>query len=315
MSKLPLLAVGVLPPFLVERLRDTYDYHHIADEQGWTDALTTLAPQIRAIAATGESKVPRSLQDRLPNLQIISVFGVGYDGVDAVAAHARGIAVTHTPDVLTDDVADMAFALLLSTARAVVRADGFVRAGHWARGPHPFTRKVSGQRMGILGLGRIGAAIAKRAEGFGMSVAYTNRKPVPGSLYRYVADPVTLAAECDFFVVATNGGAATRGLVDAKVLAALGPDGILVNIGRGSVVDEPALIAALESRQIAGAGLDVFVDEPHVPAALLAMENVVLTPHMASGTTTTRHAMAALAYDNLAAHFAGHAVLTPVPTA
>jgi lactate dehydrogenase-like 2-hydroxyacid dehydrogenase len=310
---MPLLAVGALPPFLSERLSERYDYHQIADESEWGPALDALAPQIRGIAATGESKVPRSLMDRLPKLEIVSVFGVGYDGVDAASAHERGVIVTNTPDVLTDDVADLAIALMLATARKVVQADGFVRRGDWARGKFPFSRKVTGQRLGIVGLGRIGSAIAKRAEGFDMTIAYTKRTPVPGSAYRYLPDPVALAAESDFLILATNGGEATRGLVGADALTALGPDGILINIARGTVVDETALIAALTEGRIAGAGLDVFTHEPTVPAALMAMENVVLTPHMASGTTTTRYAMADLAFGNLDAHFAGKPVLTPVP--
>ncbi len=311
----PILAVGVLPPFFVERLQAQYDYHQIPDESGWTPALDALAPQIRAVAATGESKVPRSLMDRLPNLGIIAVFGVGYDGVDAATAQARGAVVTNTPDVLTEDVADLGIALMLATARAVVQADKFVRGGAWMAGPFPFSRRVSGQRLGIVGLGRIGKAIARRAEGFGMSIAYTNRSEVLGSPYRYVADPAALAAESDFLILATPGGDATRGLVNAAVLSALGPEGILINVARGTVVDEPALLAALAEGRIAGAGLDVFAQEPAVPAALLEMPNVVLTPHMASGTWATRRAMAGLAYDNIEAYFAGRPPLTPVPAA
>ncbi len=311
----PILAVGVLPPFFVETLREHYDYHQILDESGWNATLDALAPQIRAVAATGESQVPRSLMDRLPNLGVISVFGVGYDGVDAATAQSRGIVVTNTPGVLTDDVADLGIGLMLATARTVVQADAFVRRGAWAAGAFPFSRRVSGQRLGIVGLGRIGKAIARRAEGFGMTIAYTNRSEVVGSPYRYVADPVALAAESDFLILATPGGDSTRGLVNAAVLSALGPEGILINVARGSVVDEPALVAALAEGRIAGAGLDVFAHEPSVPAALLDMPNVVLTPHMASGTWATRRAMAGLAYDNIAAYFAGRPALTPVPAA
>ena len=307
-----ILAVGVLPPFLSERLERLYRYHRIPDESAWGD-LDQVAPEIRAVVATGESRVPRSLMDRLPNLEIISVFGVGYDGTDVVAAAERRIPVTHTPDVLTDDVADFGMALMLATARAVPAADRFVRQGHWLRGPIHFTRRVHGQRLGILGFGRIGRAVARRAEGFGMTIAYTDREAIAGAPYRYVPSAAQLAAESDFLIVCTVGGQSTRGLVNAEVLSALGPDGILINVARGSIVDEPALVAALREGRIAGAGLDVFADEPNVPVELRAMENVVLTPHMASGTVATRHAMADLVCANLEAHFAGQPLPTPIP--
>jgi lactate dehydrogenase-like 2-hydroxyacid dehydrogenase len=274
--------------------------------------LAEIAPRIRGIAAAGESVVPRELIAQLPALEVISVFGVGYDGVDVKAAHERGIPVTNTPDVLTDDVADLGLALLLSIARRVPQADRHVRDGRWVDGPFMLTRKVSGARLGIVGLGRIGQAIARRAEGFGMSIAYTARSEKPASGYRFFPTPQALAAEVDFLMVITPGGAGTRGLIDASVLAALGPKGFLVNVARGSVVDQPALVQALQQGVIAGAALDVYADEPNVPPELRAMDNVVLTPHMASGTWETRRAMADLAFGNLKAHFAGEPLLTPV---
>jgi hydroxypyruvate reductase len=244
---------------------------------------------------------------------MVAVFGVGYDGVDTEAASRRGIPVSHTPDVLTDDVADLALALLLAAARRLLPADRFLRAGRWGREALPFATRVSGARLGIVGLGRIGQAIARRAEAFGMHIAYTGRTVKAGVAYAYYPNPQALAAEVDMLVVSTTGGAATRGLIDAAVLEALGPRGILVNIARGSVVDEEALVAALKSGVIAGAGLDVFAHEPHVPAALLEMDNVVLTPHMASATLETRTAMADLVMANLHAHFKAQPLVTPVP--
>jgi lactate dehydrogenase-like 2-hydroxyacid dehydrogenase len=248
-----------------------------------------------------------------PSSEIVSVFGVGYDGVDVAAARERGIAVTHTPNVLNDEVADLAMALVLAVSRRLVEADRYVRSGAWAGGPMPLARKVSGARMGIVGLGRIGMAIAKRAAAFGMSIAYTSRNARPEAPYPYFASAEALAREVDFLVVITPGGAATRKLIDAKVLAALGKKGYLVNVARGSVVDEQALVSALRDGTIAGAGLDVFESEPNVPGELLALDNVVLTPHVGSATWQTRQAMADLAFGNLTAHFAGKPLLSPVP--
>lgn len=312
MTKPEVLVVAKFwPPYRAD-LDATYAVH---DRLHQTDpaAFARIAPNIRAIAAGGESTVSRDLIAQLPALEMISVFGVGYDGIDVKAAHERGIPVTNTPDVLTDDVADMGMALLLSVSRGVPQADKYLRAGQWPDGPFKLGRKVSGARLGIVGLGRIGQAIATRAEGFGMSIAYTTRTEKPTSAYRYFPTAEALAAEVDFLMVITPGGAATRKLIDAKVLKALGSKGYLINVARGSVCDEQAVVEALQNGTIAGAALDVFEAEPQVPAALIAMDNVVLTPHMASGTWQTRRAMADLAFGNLQAHFAGKALLTPVP--
>lgn len=311
------LVVAALMPWLMERLHAGYRVHdrsHLdtASEEART-AFEAAAPRIRAIVANGEAKVPRALLERLPAAEMISVFGVGYDGVDVPAATERGMPVTNTPDVLTDDVADLGIALLLAIARRVPQADRFVREGKWLKGPHPLARKVTGARLGIVGMGRIGQAIARRAQAFDMQIAYTTRTPRDDVPYRHYPDAAALAAEVDFLIVITPGGEATRGLIDARVLAALGPDGYLVNVARGTVVDQPALVAALREGTIAGAALDVFIDEPNVPPELFVMENVVLTPHMASGTRQTREAMAQLTLDNLDAHFAGRPLLTPVP--
>ncbi|HSC63129.1 MAG TPA: 2-hydroxyacid dehydrogenase [Caldimonas sp.] len=311
-ERIEVLTAAKLWPPMMESLRGAYTVHdriHQSDPAAFAAA----APRIRAIAASGESKVPRELIAQLPKLEIVSVFGVGYDGVDVAAARERGIAVTHTPNVLNDEVADLAMALVLAVSRRLVEADRYVRSGAWANGPMPLARKVSGARMGIVGLGRIGMAIAKRAEAFGMSIAYTSRNARAEAPYPYFASAEALAREVDFLVVITPGGAATRKLIDAKVLEALGKKGYLVNVARGSVVDEQALIAALRDGTIAGAGLDVFENEPNVPSELLAIDSVVLTPHVGSATWQTRQAMADLAFGNLTAHFAGKPLLSPVP--
>lgn len=311
MSDTNVLAVAKLTPLLSSQL-GAYKLHDRLHE---TDpaAFAAIAPHIRAITGGGESKIPASLIAQLPALEMISIFGVGYDGVDVAAAKARGVPVTHTPNVLNDDVADLAIALMLSAARQIPAADRYVRAGKWPTGPMPLARKMSGSRLGLVGMGRIGQAIAKRAEAFGMSVAYTSRSPKAGIGYRYVSNVKDLASECDFLTVITPGGAATRRLINAEVLAALGKNGILVNVARGSVVDEAALIDALEQGVIAGAGLDVFENEPNVPERLKALPHVVLVPHVGSATTQTRQAMADLAANNLHAHFAGKPLLSPVP--
>ena len=304
MSKLsPLYTAQLAVPFQVlERLHETDPA-----------ALAALAPQIKAIAASGESKVSAALIEQLPALQIISVMGVGYDGVDVAAAKARGVMVTHTPNVLNDDVADLALGLMLSAARQLPAADRFVRSGQWLQGNMPLARKMSGARLGLVGMGRIGQAIALRALAFGMHVAYTARSARPGVVYPFVGSALELAAQSDFLVVITPGGAGTRHLINAVVLQALGPKGILVNVARGSVVDQTALIEALENGSLGGAGLDVFEDEPRVPQRLIALPQVVLTPHVGSATQATRQAMADLAFNNLAAHFGSRPVLTPVP--
>jgi hydroxypyruvate reductase len=304
-NKPDLLAVAKLAPFLMEPLEGAFTVHTQIDS----------APleRIRAVAGSGESKVSAELVARLPALEIVSIMGVGYDGVDVAACKARKVLVTHTPDVLNDDVADLALGLALSIARRLPQADRYVRDGQWPSGPMPLATKLSGSRMGIVGMGRIGQAIATRALAFGMSIAYTARSAKPALPYAFHATPAALAAASDFLVVITPGGAATRKLVDAEVLQALGPKGYLVNVARGSVVDETALIAALQSGAIAGAALDVFENEPHVPEALRQLDNVVLVPHIGSATRATRGAMAALAFENLRAFFAGEKPPTPVP--
>jgi lactate dehydrogenase-like 2-hydroxyacid dehydrogenase len=312
-SDVTVLAAAKLSPLYTASLSNRFT---LLDRLHQTDpaAFDRLAPQVRAVAASGDSAVPGELIARLPSLEIISVMGVGYDGVDVAAARARGVMVTHTPDVLNDEVADTALGLMLCAARQLPQADRWVREGRWEKeGPMPLARRMSGARLGLVGMGRIAKAIAYRAQAFGMSIAYTARSAKSDLPYRFVPTPASLAAEVDFLVVITPGGPGTRKLIDAAVLEALGPKGILVNVARGSVVDEAALIDALERGVIGGAGLDVFEDEPRVPPRLRALPHVVLAPHVGSATTQTRQAMADLAFDNLVRHFAGQPVRTPVP--
>ena len=306
------LSIDQFPPYLLDQLKTNFDFHYNVDKSDLA-ALEKLAPHARALVAKGETIFTGELMARLPKLELIAVYGVGYDGIDLAAARQRGIAVTNTPDVLTADVADLAIALMLAVSRRLIPADRHVRTQAWAKGPLPLNNKVSGARLGLVGLGRIGQAIAKRAQAFDMSIAYTARNVKPAVPYAFYPTPQALASAVDFLIVATFGGPTTRGLIDRKVIDALGPDGYLINIARGSVIDEPALVAALQEKRIAGAGLDVFVNEPNAPAALFTMDNVVLTPHIASGTMQTRKAMADLACANLLAHFAGKPLLTPVP--
>ena len=312
MSHIDVLSVTKLSPLLEPQLRAVFNLHDRLHE---TDpaAFAKIAPSIRAIAASGESKVPATLIAQLPALEIISVFGVGYDGVDVAAAKARHVMVTHTPNVLNDDVADLAIGLMLAAARQLPAADRYVKEGQWPKGPMPLARKVSGARLGIVGMGRIGQAIAQRALAFNMSVAYTARSAKANIPHAYYPNATALAAESDYLVVITPGGEGTRKLINAEVLKALGTKGILVNVARGSVVDETALIDALQNGVIGGAGLDVFEAEPNVPEALRALPHVVLAPHIGSATQQTRQAMADLAFNNLKSHFDGHAVHTPVP--
>jgi hydroxypyruvate reductase len=307
-----IIVTAPLPPFLYDPLKADFRCHdyHMADDK--PALLAAAGGIVRGLVQGGGTITPTALLDALPKLEIISVFGVGYDGVPVDYCRARLIKVTNTPDVLTDDVADVAVGLILMTGRGFVRLNRFVHAGEWLqRGPE-LTTKLGGRTVGILGLGRIGKAIAERVAAMGMKVAYTGRRPqaVP---YAFHADLADLATASDFLVVACPGGAATKNIVDARVLAALGKKGTLVNIARGSIVDEPALVQALADGTIKAAGLDVFADEPKIPPALLAMDNVVLLPHVGSATRETRQAMADLCKANLDAWFAGKPLPTLIP--
>lgn len=307
MNRPTLLQKLRLTPALEARLAASYRVHRLTDEADPAAFLSAHGGEFDGLVTAASSGVDAALLAVLPNLKVISSFGVGLDQIDLEAARARGIPVGYTPDVLNDCVADAAFALMLAAARGVAAADRYVRRGDWSGPPSaarfPLGRKVSGARLGILGLGRIGRTVARRAAGFDMEVRYHNRRPVPDVPWAHEPSLIELARWCDFLVVIAAGGAETRHLVDAQVLEALGPQGFIVNVARGSVIDEAALVRALVDKRIAGAGLDVFEHEPQVPAELMALDNVVMLPHIGSGTVETRQAMGDRVADNLDAFF------------
>ena len=308
-----LLVVGELPAWDLEALAERFDLHLYYATRDKAAMLAAGREGIRAICTKGEIGADAALMDALPNARIIACYGVGYDAIDVTAAKARGIPVTNTPDVLTEEVADMAIGLLLAAARRIPAGDAWVRDGSWkARGPMPLTTRVFGKRMGIVGLGRIGKAIARRAEAFNMRVAYSARERKPDVPYAWHPAPAALAPHVDVLMVAAAGGAATRGLVDRAAIDALPPGAIFCNVSRGTVVDEAALLAALRERRIAAAGLDVFLNEPDIDPEFAAFDHVVLQPHAASGTVETRKEMGRLMRENLEAAMDGRPLLTPV---
>ncbi|MDB5543941.1 MAG: 2-hydroxyacid dehydrogenase [Hyphomicrobiales bacterium] len=305
---------------VIQSLAARYTLHKLwemPDEQAFLDEAS---PRIDVIVTAGSVlasgmtfAIDAAFMARFPALKLVANHGVGYDTIDAKWAAAHGIIVTNTPDVLTEETADTGFGLLLNTVRQFPAAERWLRGGQWAAtGPFQLTATLRDKTLGILGLGRIGKAIARRGEAFGLKIAYCGRTKQDGVDYAYYASPRELAAACDILMVAAPGGADTKNLVDAQVLDALGPEGFLINIARGSLVDEPALLGALREGRIAGAGLDVFAREPHVPSEFLSLDNVVLLPHVGSGTHATRAAMAKLLVDNVDAYATGRKVLTPV---
>ncbi len=306
--------VLILMP-LIERwhdeLADEFPVHYVAPGVDRTAMLRDTGERVRAVITNGTTGIDAATIAKLPNLEIICSFSAGYENVDATAARARGIAVTHGPGVNVASAADLAIGLLIAAQRDIVRRDNMMRDGAWSEA-RTLSPTVSGKRLGILGLGAVGAEIARRAAGFDMRIAYHNRTPRSDVAYQYAADPVDLAARSDYLIVCCPGGEATRHIVDAKVLAALGAEGFLVNIARGSVVDTDALIAALTGGGIAGAALEVFEDEPKIPDALRKLDKIVLSPHVGGFTPEAFRAGFELVRDNLRAHFAGRAPLTPV---
>lgn len=309
-----LLVVGALYEPTLDSLAQRYTLHRLDLAPDADALLASLAAKgLDAIATRGDFIVNRSLMQKLPGLRLIASYGVGYDGIDVDAARERQVAVTNTPDVLSECVADNTFALILSTVRRTVFNDRFVRTGQWQHHRAQLTDKVWGEKIGIVGLGRIGKAIARRAQAFRMDVSYHGRTRQADVPLRYYDRLVDMARDVKILVVVTPGGKGTERLVSREVIDALGPQGTLVNVSRGSTVDEACLVDALVNGRLAGAGLDVFQDEPHVPPALLALDNVVLQPHSSSATWPTRLAMGQVVLDNLAAHFAGQPLLTPVP--
>ena len=310
MDRIDVAAASAFYPPVMEALTATYAVHPLYQAEDRAAFLAPLKDRVRGVA-TFTSKVDAGLMDALPRLEIIASMSIGLDHIDLAAAKARGIRVTNTPDVMTDDVADLAIGLMVAVSRRLVTADRYVRDGSWLKGPMPLQGKLGGTALGVLGMGRIGQAIAKRAAAMNMTVVYHGPRSKPELPYRFYADLAAMAADVDYLVIAIPGGPATRHLVDARIIAALGPKGVIINIARGSVVDQTALIAALAEGKLAGAGLDVFEDEPHVPEGLTRLDSVVLTPHIGSATHATRLAMGRLMLDNLAAHFAGKPLLTP----
>ncbi len=314
MTKPKVLQIGSYPEADQAALDASFEMCKLFEAPDKAAFLAAEGPGIRGIATRGDLGASADIIAACPQLEIIAVFGVGFDAVDLPAARARGIRVTNTPDVLTDDVADLAVGMLLALSRGIAGADAFVRDGAWGtKASFPLQRKVTGKRAGILGLGRIGHQIAHRLEAFGMEIAYCSRQPKPDAgRWKHVADPVELAKQSDFYVVALAATPETRHVVGREVLSALGPTGMLINISRAANVDETALLDALESGALGGAALDVFEGEPALNPRFLTAPNVLLQPHHGSGTQETRKAMGKLMRDNLTAHFAGKPLLTPV---
>ncbi|WP_414472073.1 2-hydroxyacid dehydrogenase [Microvirga sp. M2] len=313
MSKADILMTAPMMPVVIDALDRAFNLHRLWEHDDRDTYLSEIGPRIRGVAtSTLYGRMDATLFERLPNLEIVASFGVGYDNVDVAEAARRQVIVTNTPDVLNDEVADLTLGLLLATLRKIPQADRYLRDGRWLTAPFPLSNTLRGRKVGIVGLGRIGKAIAKRLEGFGVGIAYHGRTRQEDVAYAYHPTLLGMAEACDVLIAITPGGTATKHLINADVLKALGPHGVLINVARGSVVDEQALIEALKSGTILTAGLDVYDDEPRVPQELIDMEHVVLLPHIASGSVHTRNAMGQLVADNLMSWFDGKGPLTPV---
>ena len=314
-EKPDVLLVGSRKPVLVGGLDSKVTLHYLLEAKDQDAFIKSIGDKIRAIViAYTANKVDGNFLQRFPNLEQVSSFGVGYDHIDAKWAGAHGITVTNTPEVLNEEVADTALGLLLCTVREFPQGERYLRAGKWPAAQYPLAKATLRNRtVGIVGMGRIGKAIAKRLDAFGVPVVYHSRNPQAGVDYKYYPKLLDMARDVDTLMVIVPGGPATLNMINAEVLKALGPNGILINMARGSVVDEPALIQALKDRTIYSAGLDVFAKEPQVPKELLEMDNIVLFPHLGSSTEVTRAAMDQLVVDNLLAWAAGKPLLSPIP--
>ncbi|HMB11090.1 2-hydroxyacid dehydrogenase [Saliniramus sp.] len=314
-GKTEILMPRPMAPRVIEQLDARFTLHRLWEVDDADAFIAQHASRIRGVATGGgaSGRVDKALIDALPALEIVSSFGVGYDHVDAAYAGTKGVVVTNTPDVLTDEVADLAIGLLLATLRKLPQADRYLREGRWLEKPFPLSPTLRERKIGILGYGRIGKAIARRIDAFGVEVVYHGRREQADAPHRYYADLAAMARDVDTLIVITPGGAGTEKIVDSRILEALGPEGVLINVARGSVVDEAALIKALHDGTILSAGLDVFDKEPQVPQELIDMDHVVLLPHVGSASVHTRNAMAQLVVDNLLAWFDGKPPLTPVP--
>lgn len=307
-----ILMIAPMMPSVMRACEQAYTVHRLWEAADRDVFVQLVAPTVRGIATNGSVGASGELIDALPKLELIACYGVGVDAIDLVRAKARGVPVTTTPDVLTADVADMALGLILATSRRIVRGDRYVRSLEWPqKGEMPLTRRVTGKRVGIVGLGRVGKVLARRLMALDMTVSYTDVHPQTDQPHSFVPDLMTLAGDNDFLVITAAGGPASRNMVNQSVLKALGPDGTLINVSRGSIVDEDALVRALQDGTLGAAGLDVFASEPHVPEALFEMDNVVLMPHHSSGTIEARSAMGELVVRNLEAHFTGMPLPTP----
>jgi lactate dehydrogenase-like 2-hydroxyacid dehydrogenase len=314
-NKPDVLLIGPSKPLLAKGLEPAFTVHRLIEAKDREAFLNGIADRVRAFAVTySNQKIDAPFMQRFPGLEIVASFGVGYDHVDAKWAGAHGILVTNTPDVLNEEVADTALGLLLCTVREFPQAVNYLHAGKWEQGPYPLTVATLRDRtVGMVGMGRIGQAIARRLDAFQVPVVYHSRRPQSAVAYRHYPSLIEMARDVDVLMVIVPGGAETRNLINADVLEALGPRGILINVARGSVVDEPALIAALRDQKIFAAGLDVLVNEPQVPKELMEMQNVVLFPHLGSASVHTRAAMDQLVVDNLLSWASGKGALTPVP--
>jgi lactate dehydrogenase-like 2-hydroxyacid dehydrogenase len=313
LKTIPVLIPAPTMPLIMEGVGKAFNAVKLWEQADPEAYLAANAGSIRAIAGGNKKRMDGAWLSRFPKLEFVSNFGVGYDGVDAIWCGGNGVVVSNTPDVLTDEVADLALGLLLATIRQLPQADAYLRRGEWLKGAFPLTTSLRGRKIGIVGLGRIGKAVAKRLDAFGVEIAYHGRSRQADVAHAYFADLADMAGAVDVLLSVAPGGAATHHIINAKVLKALGPDGILINVGRGTVVDEAALAEALASGTILSAGLDVFEDEPRVPQALIDMPHVVLLPHVGSASHHTRRLMGQLVVDNLISWFSGKGPLTPVP--
>ncbi|HEY7458303.1 MAG TPA: 2-hydroxyacid dehydrogenase [Xanthobacteraceae bacterium] len=312
-DKFELLQTGPVPAFVeeqIDRLFTVHKLHKASDREAF---FKEIAPKVRAIISFGAVPISAALMQTMPNLEIVGNFGVGYDSVDAKWAGEHGIVVTNTPGVLDEEVADTTLGLLLNTVRQLPQSERYLRAGKWLEKPFPLSATLRGRKVGIVGMGRIGKAIARRIEALRLPVVYHSRRPAEGVTYRHYPNLVAMARDIDVLIVIVPGGAATKNMINREVLEALGPNGVLINVARGSVVDEPALIEALRNKKILSAGLDVFADEPRVPKELIDMDHVVLLPHVGSASVETRRAMGQLVVDNLKSWAEGKGPITPVP--
>jgi lactate dehydrogenase-like 2-hydroxyacid dehydrogenase len=311
-NKSDLLQTGPMPPFVEEQVDRLFTVHRLHKAADRDALLSQIGPNVRALISFGAVPVNSALMQKLPKLEIVGSFGVGYDSVDAKWAGEHGIVVTNTPGVLDEEVADTTLGLLLNTVRHLPQSERHLRAGKWLEKPYPLSATLRGRKVGIVGMGRIGKAIARRIEALGLPVVYHSRRPAEGVSYRHYPELLPMARDVDVLIVIVPGGPATKNMINSEVLEALGPNGVLINVARGSVVDEPALIQALRDKKILSAGLDVFADEPRVPQELIDMEHIVLLPHVGSASVETRRAMGQLVVDNLKSWAEGKGPLTPV---